>query len=408
MARRALVREVRTPSGHSPRGTVFHCGSSMPEDDMNTRTLWSRRDFLQAGLAAVAAAGPLAASHAAERNMLYVACPGIRNYLQFGGAGLLVFDMDHGHRFLRRIDTPASRAARPENVKGICASARTGRLYFTTLTKLYCIDLCTDETLWFRAYEGGCDRLAIHPQGHRLYVPSLEKDHWHVVDASDGGVVRRVEFSEPKGAHNTICALDGTRVFLAGLRSRWLHVLDTSTNRLVGKVGPFTAPIRPFTVNAAATRCYCCVNALLGFEIGDLETGRFVARVEVKGFRAGPVKRHGCPSHGIGMTPDERELWVVDAHNQAVHVFAVDGDRVEQVTSITGLREQPGWVMFSLDGRYAYPSTGEVIDTATRRIVAALTDETGREVHSEKMVQVVFRGRRPLRCGDQFGIGRQR
>ena len=28
------------------------------------------------------------------------------------------------------------------------------------------------------------------------------------------------------------------------------------------------------------------------------------------------------------------------------------------------LREQPGWVTFSLDGKFAYPSTGEVIDTA--------------------------------------------
>ena len=34
----------------------------------------------------------------------------------------------------------------------------------------------------------------------------------------------------------------------------------------------------------------------------------------------------------------------------------------KQVASIE-LRDQPGWITFSLDGRYAYPSTGEVIDT---------------------------------------------
>ncbi len=366
----------------------------------------SRRAFL--GTAAALALAPHRFARSADetRNFLYVACPGIRNYLQFGGAGILVFDMDNGHRFVRRIETAASRVPKPENVKGICASVRTRRLYFTTLTRLYCVDLLTDQTLWGKAYEGGCDRMAIHPSGQRLYVPSLEKDHWHVVDA-DGNVVRRVQFSEPKGAHNTICALDGSRVFLAGLRSRWLHVLETRSNQVVHKVGPFGAPIRPFTINGQATRCYCCVNGLLGFEIGDIETGRFVRRVEVRGFKKGPVKRHGCPSHGIGMTPDEKEIWVVDAHNQAVHIFAVDGDRVEQVHSLTGLREQPGWVTFSLDGRYAYPSTGEVIDTRTREVVAALFDETGREVHSEKMVQVVFRGGEPIAAGDQFGIGRR-
>jgi hypothetical protein len=63
-----------------------------------------------------------------ERHLLYVAVPGIRNYLQFGGAGILVFDMDHGHRFIKRIETPASQLAKPENIKGVCANATTQKL----------------------------------------------------------------------------------------------------------------------------------------------------------------------------------------------------------------------------------------------------------------------------------------
>jgi hypothetical protein len=77
----------------------------------------------------------------------------------------------------------------------------------------------------------------------------------------------------------------------------------------------------------------------------------------------------------------------------------------KQVASIK-LREQPGWVTFSLDGRHAYPSTGEVIDVKTKKIVAALADERGREVHSEKMVEIVFKDGLPVRAGDQFGLGR--
>jgi hypothetical protein len=41
----------------------------------------------------------------------------------------------------------------------------------------------------------------------------------------------------------------------------------------------------------------------------------------VTGFKQGPVARHGCPSHGIGLTPDEREIWLYDAHNRRLHVF---------------------------------------------------------------------------------------
>jgi hypothetical protein len=76
-----------------------------------------------------------------------------------------------------------------------------------------------------------------------------------------------------------------------------------------------------------------------------------------------------------------------------------------QTVSIS-LREQPGWVTFSLDGRWGYSSTGEVIDTSTKKIIAALTDETGREVHSEKVVEIHFVNGNPIRTGDQFGLGR--
>jgi DNA-binding beta-propeller fold protein YncE len=207
------------------------------------------------------------------------------------------------------------------------------------------------------------------------------------------------------GAHNTVCSLDGSEVYLAGLRSPLLRVLDTKTNKVARAAGPFGAEIRPFTVNAARTRCYVNVNGLLGFEVGDLTTGRRLHRVEVRDYQKGPVKRHGCPSHGVGLTPDEKEVWVCDAANRRLHVFDATAEPPRQTASIA-LREEPGWVTFSLDGRSAYASTGEVIDTRTKAIVAALRDEKGRQVHSEKVVEVVFRDGVPVRTGDQFGVGR--
>jgi len=64
--------------------------------------------------------------------------------------------------------------------------------------------------------------------------------------------------------------------------------------------------IRPFTVNGSETLGYMCVNDLLGFEVRDLKSGKMLSRVEVQGFSTGKVARHGCPSHGIGLTPDEK------------------------------------------------------------------------------------------------------
>ncbi len=167
------------------------------------------------------------------------------------------------------------------------------------------------------------------------------------------------------------------------------------------------ARIRPFTVNAGKTRCLVTVNDLLGFEIGDLKTGKVLHRVEVRGFHKGRTRRHGCPSHGVGLTPDEREIWVCDAANSRVHVFDATSDPPRQSASIK-LREQPGWITFSLDGRFAYPSTGDVVDARTKKIVAGLRDEAERQVHSEKLLEVDFKGSVPVRAGDQFGLGQAR
>jgi DNA-binding beta-propeller fold protein YncE len=355
--------------------------------------------WLALNMAAVQAAD----ARPADGRFLYVVCPGIRNYLEFGGAGILVFDIDHGHKFVKRIATPASREATPDNIKGVCACAATQRLYFTTTKKLYCVDLQTEETLWEQAPPNGTDRMSITPDGKLLYVPSFEKDTWNVIDAATGNPIASIETKS--GAHNTVVSRDGQRMYLGGLKSPLLFVADTKTHSIVQKVGPFAGAIRPFTVNGAKTRAYICVNDCLGFEIGDLTTSKKLHRVEVQGVKSGPVKRHGCPSHGIGLTPDEKEVWVVDAFNQQLHVFDNTVEPPKQKESIA-VRDQPGWITFSLDGKLAYPSTGEVIDTATKKIVTALADEKGGQVHSEKMVEIQWRGGQPVAVGDQFGVGR--
>ena len=343
-------------------------------------------------------AAPASAADAPPiQRYLYVVCPGIRNYLEFGGAGILVFDIDDGHKFVKRIDTPASREEKPDNIKGVCACAATKRLYFTTRSKLYCVDLVD------RARRSGRRRCRTAPTGCRsrrtARCSTCRRSRrtpgtWST--RATGDVVTTIETKS--GAHNTVVGRDGPRMYLGGLKSPLLFVADTKTHEIVQKVGPFGGAIRPFTVNGGQTRAYVCVNELLGFEIGDLTTGKKLHRVEVQGFKKGPVKRHGCPSHGIGLTPDEKEVWVVDAFNQTVHVFDNTTEPPKQTESIT-LREQPGWVTFSLDGKFAYPSTGEVIDTATKKIVATLADEKGREVHSEKMVEIHFRDGKPVADG---------
>lgn len=347
----------------------------------------------------------VAPAQAEDHHYLLVAAPGVRNYLEYGGHGLLVFDADQGHRFVKRIPLAGVDAAgAPINVKGICGSVATGRVYISTIRSLMCVDFASEKLLWEKDYSpGGCDRMSITPDGQSIYLPSFEGPYWNVVDA-DGAIVAKLEPNS--AAHNTVVSLDGREAYLAGLKSPVLSIVDTQTNMIVRGAGPFSASVRPFTVDGRRERCYVCINDLLGFEVGDLRSGKKLHRVEVAGYEKGAVKRHGCPSHGVALTPDESELWVVDAHNESVHLFDAKVVPPKQLVSIR-LADEPGWITFSPDGRYGYPSTGQVIDVASRKILTQLTDETGAQVQSEKMLPVTVRDGRLVNVGDQFGLGRR-
>ena len=59
------------------------------------------------------------------------------------------------------------------------------------------------------------------------------------------------------------------------------------------------------------------------------------------------------------------------------------------------------WLM----GIYVYPSSGEVIETKTRKIIIKLQDKFHNNVASEKMVEIDFAGTKAVKASDQFGMG---
>ena len=336
------------------------------------------------------------------KRYLYVAVPGIRDYLGYGGHGILVFDIDNNHRFVRRIPTKGFHPDNtPSNVKGIAVSVALNSIFISTIESLQRIDLATDKLVWEKAFEGGCDRMAISPDGKTMYLPSFEKGFWNVVDCTTGDIIKKIEVH--KRAHNTIYGPSGQHVYLDDIASPWLYIADAKKHELVNKVGPFTNFIRPFTINGRETLVYATVDSLLGFEVGDLNTDKKLSHIEVEGWSMGPVRRHGNPSHGIALTPDEKELWLADGHNMRVHVFNAAAP-YQQLTTIP-LQDMPGWISFSIDGKYVYPSSGEVIETKTRKIITTLQDEFHNNVASEKMLEIDFAGNKAVKAADQFGIG---
>jgi DNA-binding beta-propeller fold protein YncE len=335
-----------------------------------------------------------------DRRYLYVALPGSDDADPDRSVRILVFDIADAHRFVKRIPLwPAGRGEEAEVVRGSVASARAGRLYISTTKRLAAIDLTTDKIVWENSYEGHCcDRMAVSPDGQTIYAPAFGSAKWYVIHAATGEL--RAAIRVTGWPRDTMYSRDGKHAYLGAWESPMLSVSDTTSHQVVRAVGPFGAALCPFTVNARGTLAFANVDGLVGFEVGDLQSGLILDRVAAEGYDKDAAAKYECPSHGIAFTPDERELWVADGVRNRLHVFDAGVYPPVALASIE-LPAQPRWIAFSLDGRYAYSSTGDVVGAVTRKIVGALENPAGAKVTSENLLEIDFVDGRPMRAAER-------
>jgi DNA-binding beta-propeller fold protein YncE len=327
--------------------------------------------------------------------------------------GISIYDIDHGHKLLHRIDIPDSG-----NYKGIAASAPLGRLYVTSANRdeLICVDLKTEKVLWRRHWGGYADSPAITPDGKRLYVPYRDEIFWKVIDAQTGDPIAQIDTERGKdydvdkieahGPHNTWINENGRRAYLALLTVPYVYIADTSTNKVLGKVGPFSKGIRPLAVTEDDRYVFANVDGLLGFEVAEAKPGgKMLYRVEAHtpAERLAQIpnpparKPHLTNSHGVNVRPDQKEVWMVDGVYGYVYVYDITSMPPKQIASVAMFRDpserpHPGWMTFGVDGRYAYPDGGAVIDTATKKVVAWIPT-------SEKLVEIDFENGKAVKVG---------
>jgi DNA-binding beta-propeller fold protein YncE len=346
--------------------------------------------LLLVGAATVAAGLPAPQ----ERRYLYVALPGSDDADPDRAVRVLVFDIADAHRFVRRIPLwSGARGEDAETVRGMSAHDRAGRLYISTTRRLAAIDLKTDEVVWEKSYEGHCcDRPAVSPDGQTIYAPAFGHAQWYVVQAATGEL--RASVGVTGWPRDAMYSRDGTYAYLAAWDSPLLSVSDARRHEIVRTVGPFSASLCPFTLNAKGTMAFANVDGLVGFEVGDLQTGLILDRVAAEGYDKEAAAKYECPSHGIAFTPDERELWVADGVRNQLQVFDATVYPPVPLASVA-LPAQPRWIAFSRDGRYAYPSTGDVIDAVSRKIVGALEAPAGAmpagvKINSANLLEIDF------------------
>lgn len=314
----------------------------------------------------------------------------------FPDGGIYVYNMDNNFAPVKKISVPTTAG-----VRGTVASVKTGMLYISyggdggsngTNGNLLAYNLQTDTVAWTRRYSFGIDSESVSNDGARIYLPEGElasNGLWQVLDTSSGDVIGTIN-SGGSGPHNTVINPAGTHVYLGPRSSNYLLEADAATNQVIKQIGPVggTGGVRPFTINGSETLAFITLTGYLGFQVGDINTGKVLYTVPVQGFSAAGAAA-SAPSHGISLSPDEKEIYLVDSANSYVHVFdasGLPGSAPKQVADIKlvnpmGGNEagcaydclKDGWLHHSRDGRYVFVGdSGDVISTTTRTAVATL------------------------------------
>jgi DNA-binding beta-propeller fold protein YncE len=326
----------------------------------------------------------------------------------FNAGEVDVYDIDHDNSFVRKLRLP-----QVGRVVGVVASPVTSTLYvaYTSTAgvgSMLAYDLRRDRIIWRRVYRY-LDSMAISPNGRRIYMPAGENSgsgKWYVLSASTGAAVGSIDAGS--GAHNTIMGPDGKYVYLGGVDFPYLDVASTASNQVVKRIGPLNPPgVRPFTINGSQTLAFTTSRSFLGFQVSSIKTGKVLYSVAPPGFSFNPATFGRTPDHGISLSPDERELYLIDTPNGYVHVFDVSGLPGTPPHDISDIRlahppPNDGWLQHSRDGHYVYVGrAGDVIDTRLRKVVAFLPPLQ----NTADFLEIDWQGGRPVAATSRYGVG---
>ena len=214
------------------------------------------------------------------------------------------------------------------------------------------------------------NQLACTPDGKIAYVP-CDDASWWVIDTQKAEVVTKI--ATGGRPHNTLCSPDGARMYLGPKGSYHVLIADATTHRLIGEIPLSDAP-RPIAISKDEKRFYANVDTLIGFEVADIPSRKVIYRVEAE--VPEELLRTASRSHGIGLRPGEKELWMCDVYHDRTYVFDLTTLPPKQVATIV-MKGGGYWMTFNPDGTRCYISerignTVAVIDTDSRKTLARI------------------------------------
>jgi len=348
--------------------------------------------------------------------------PGNQHYIYaFNHNTITLYDIDHGQTQTKTIALPSS----VRSIRGVSADVASKALYIaygsnSSNGSLLKYDLVTNQVIYTKTYHTGIDSFALTKDGKKIYMPDGDgqgDNLWHIIDTATGNVLGSI--TGGSCPHNTVTGPSGKYIYLAGRCTPYIFVVDPATDQVVKQIGPFkNGGIRPFTVNGSETLVFVTDNNFIGFEVGDIVTGKVLYTVPATGFTC-KCASYDSPSHGISLSPDEKEVYIPDRFNQYIHVFNVSHLPAQAPTHITDIPlthpisgnvpppcsldcMREGWVLHSRDGRFVYVgNSGDVIDTSLRKVVAYVPSLNDSRIYCE----IDWQNGIPILTTNRYGEG---
>jgi YVTN family beta-propeller protein len=235
------------------------------------------------------------------------------------------------------------------------------------------IDTATDRVLRTIPTTGRPNQLAVTPDGRFIYVAIADRDVADVIDTRTDQVVESVSIG--RFPHNCYCPPGAKHVYVTSVNDRRVREFDFNHGHRLVQTVTFDGNVRPLCVTRDEKRLFVALEGLHGFAWADLTTGREVEQVQRP---LPPPERRSkfayMNTHGLELTPDNRELWVTSFIGNGLMVYDITGSQPVYVTTVD-VGDAPNWLTFSPDGRFAYSANAgsnsvSIVDVAARKAVA--------------------------------------
>jgi len=265
---------------------------------------------------------------------------------------------------------------------GAAAAPDGSRFYISSEAEqsLHVVDSKTLQTVKKIALSGRPNNISISKDGRRVYVAIVSAPG--AVDVIDTSTMEKVKSIATKGGiHNVYVTPDGRHVVAGSIAGRLMTVIDQKTDEPLWTL--FNEGVRPmaFEINAdgSTKRIFVQLSDFHGFAVVDFAQRKEVSRVELPNdIPADKVDKgpfNASPSHGLGVAPDGRTLWVTSRPNARVYVYALPDLKLLGAIDLGG---RPDWVTFTPDSKQVYISTENTnsvvaLDVPGRKVITKIT-----------------------------------